>query len=105
MNLAIWHKLGCKPYIKIDIRTHTNGYTGYYRIQVVTTREIAERFLREHKRCVSVGQFYCKNRRAMAERLRKRISGQATHAQHDGAYRRTRRSGDLIQDLAVTREG
>lgn len=105
MNLAIWRKLGCKPYIQEDIRTHTNGPTGYYRIQVVTTRELAERFLREHVKCVSVGQFYCRNRKAMAERLRKELNAQATHAQHDGVYRRTRRSGDLVQDQVGTRGG
>lgn len=105
MNKAIWRKLGRKPYIKHEIRTHTNGHTGFYRLQVLTDKRTAERFLREHPKCVAVGAFYCRNRKAMAEQLRKQLNVRAAHAQHGGVYRQTRRSGDLVQDQVSPRGG
>lgn len=72
MNYAIRRKLGAR-YVRHNIETHTGSRTGYYRIDADVPRSVAEAFLREHQRCVSVGPYFIRNRRLRAEKARQRL--------------------------------
>ncbi len=65
-NRAIWRKLGNRRYRKRRLTWHGRP-TGYYKIEILTGEihpELARTFLREHKKCASIGGY------ALASRMR-----------------------------------
>ena len=63
-NRAIWRKLGKRRYRKRRLTWHGRP-TGFYKIEADGIHpEIARTFLREHKKCASIGGY------ALASRLK-----------------------------------